>query len=867
MKNLSKYMLGAGLLCLTLGGIATAETINKQNWGDFKLWIDPGHSGHENTGLYGYSEAQKVLRVGLATRDFLMTYTTADTSLIHMTRDDDNDNVSLEERSDMANAWGADFFYSIHSDAGAPSENSTVTLFGGWKLNGEYIEKTPHGGKAMGDILCPNLTSVMYNTTTRGNYYDRVFYNGDIDTHENQYPYLSVNRRTNMASILSEGGYHTLPMQQSLNMNDSYKHLEAFGTFRSIMQYRGLTRPDKVMLAGVVKNSENDQPINGVQVTVDGKTIVTDTYESLFSQYVKNPDLVHNGFFLYEDLTPGKQYTVNYHVAGYPDTTLTVTMKSDPQGLSGDNVTWANIYLTSSAPAIVASNSIVNPEEVNTLKGMTITFSRKMDRASVEKAFTIDNGGKVTLSWTNDYTLNVDLNQLGDYMKYTIKIDGSIAKNSQTNQFLDGDNDGKEGGDYTFTFTTIEADTEAPYVASTTPEENSTMLYTLRPVIRIEYNEELEWNEDDATDAVVVEDKDGNKLNGTLKVEVVRDATVLHYYLDNDLTRDACYKVTVKGGFKDLSGNVSEGKVFKFLSEYRTYTPGKQSSYDKNGTIDPINNVNDWFSPGGSGTSAGFTTMEDQTMVTSDFTSNSSIATSFHIHFKFDPNTTDAYWGLRCYKRNGAKYFSDGKNAVIQAYAHGDGSGVYLGHYVRSRADGASVKRWNPNQSHRGWEIYAWDLSKDSAQIVTGTTGWVKDALWMYDAFSLWKGYKSEFADEDPDDPDIQWEGDIYFDDLKYGFYGNETQTASLDDIDINTNIDDVKAASVTIRQQGGNVKVVAPDKIQAIAVYAMNGQQVLTSAPAATQASLNVSGLSAGAYVVRVVTAAKTAAQRIVVK
>ena len=37
---------------LTLGGIATAETVAKQNWGDFKLWIDPGHSKTENQGLY-----------------------------------------------------------------------------------------------------------------------------------------------------------------------------------------------------------------------------------------------------------------------------------------------------------------------------------------------------------------------------------------------------------------------------------------------------------------------------------------------------------------------------------------------------------------------------------------------------------------------------------------------------------------------------------------------------------------------------------------------------------------------------------------------------------------------------------------------
>ena len=132
MKTLSRYMMAVALGCMAIG--ASAQL--KQDWGDFKLWIDPGHSGHENTGLYGYSEAQKVLRVGLATRDFLFRYTTANETTIQMTRDDDQDNVSLDERSDMANAWGADFFYSIHSDAGS-GPNTTVTLFGGWKLNGQ----------------------------------------------------------------------------------------------------------------------------------------------------------------------------------------------------------------------------------------------------------------------------------------------------------------------------------------------------------------------------------------------------------------------------------------------------------------------------------------------------------------------------------------------------------------------------------------------------------------------------------------------------------------------------------------------------------------------------------------------------------
>ncbi|MBQ7690046.1 MAG: Ig-like domain-containing protein [Muribaculaceae bacterium] len=780
MKTLSKYMMAVALGCLAIGASAQA----KQDWGDFKLWIDPGHSGHENTGLFNYTEAQKVLRVGLATRDFLFRYTTADTTTIQMTRDDDQDYVTLDERSDMANAWGADFFYSIHSDAGS-GYNTTLFLFGGWKLNGEYIEKTPNGGKRYGDILCPNLTSVMYNTGTRGNFYDRVYYNGDVDTHENQYPYLSVNRRTNMASLLSEGGFHTQATQQGLNINEDYKHLEAFGTFRSIMEYCGLERPDQVMLAGVVTNSENGQGVDGVTVTVNGETYITDTFESTFHQYVRFDNIVHNGFFLFEDLTPGETYEITYSCPGYESATQTVTMQSDPQGLAGDNVTWGNIQLTNTMPAVVSGNTVTNPDAVNTRYDMEITFSRNMDRASVEQAFSINNNGQVTLSWDNDYTLRVKLSDLMDDMFYTITIKGDIAKNSQTGQFLDGDGDGVEGGDYVFDFITIPADVEAPYITSTTPRENETHKYNQRPVIRIEYNEELDWNEDQAIDAITVEDADGNKYEGRLTHTVVREASVLQLFLNQDLPLDKCFRVTVKGGFADLAGNVNpDGKVFKFLSEYRTQKYHEQMI----GEYVP----SDWFATvAGSGSSKGFTEAENQFYAKrTDVVYNDTVPSTMQIHYQYDPFSDEPWWGGRCYNRttDGASYPSSKtklKNAVIMAMVFGDGSEQYVGHGVRWRNDEASVKRYTRQPVVRGWEMVAWDVNNEESEIVSGTETWVTDAQWKYDAFWFWKGRIPELLDENPDlldYPASYWEGDFFLGPVYKVIFNNEEQTATLDD-------------------------------------------------------------------------------------
>ncbi|MBQ0069997.1 MAG: hypothetical protein KBT09_09660, partial [Bacteroidales bacterium] len=156
--------------------------------------------------------------------------------------------------------------------------------------------------------------------------------------------------------------------------------------------------------------------------------------------------------------------------------------------------------------------------------------------------------------------------------------------------------------------------------------------------------------------------------------------------------------------------------------------------------------------------------------------------------------TNDAYWGLRVYCKatdNGSYLTSaNSTDAVIQAYVYGDGSNMYVGHGLRMRNDGASVKRYTKQQIHRGWENVCWDVNHQECSIVSGEKTMV-EGMWKYDAFWLWKGYVADFEDEDPDFPEIAWEGDIYFDDLKYVHYNNEEQTASLDDIII-TGVDDI---------------------------------------------------------------------------
>ena len=818
-----------------------ADTKEVTGWGDFKIFIDPGHSGTENKGLWGYSEAQKVLEVAKYIREYLTTYTDVPAENIKLCRETQEESVSLTERTDMANAWGADFYYSIHSDAGgAGTPNTTVTLFGGWRKDGVEIEKTPNGGKAFGEILNPNLTGVM-RTTTRGNWYDRCYYDKSTETHTNQWPYLHVNRESNMASLLSEGGYHTIASQQQLNINQDYKKLEAFAAFQSILKYRGLNLPVQTFLTGIITNSENNVPISGATVTVGDKTYTTDTWESVFNLYTKNKDLIHNGFYLFDGIAPGTEVEVVFNAPGYDEVKKTVTIKSNLEGTSNDNVTWLDVAMTSNAPAIVSTTSIEDLNAVPNIDPVILTFSRKMDKASVESALTINNDGKIVLTWINDYTLSIDVSQLTPLASYTITIDGSIAKNSQTNQLFDGDADGVEGGNYVLTMTMAEPDTTAPVVVSTDPAVDGEVAFTLRPVIRVEFDEELESNEDKDGTCLTVEDALGNIYEGTLTHAVVREASVLHYYLKEDLPLDRCFQVTVNGGLRDASGNESSEFKFRFLSEYRGIVTTE--------VLLPLDDITGWWAPNGSGSSAGLTE-EANFFTAAAGMSYTGSGTSTKLTYDFDASNAGGLWQIREYHsaQNITKATNDG---IVSFWCYGDGSNNSISTALRVRTGGKNggIKINLKPIDFRGWRLITWDLMNDSYTAFTGEDELGAD--WRLDAFLL----KHLNTDNDPSVPQQAWKGEIYFDQLEFNkFDSNAVRTASLDDIKNPAGaVEQINVNTISAHRTGNTLNATAPVAIESINIYNAAGMRVMTATPNANTASINVGSLARGIYIAKV--------------
>lgn len=82
----------------------------------FKLFLDPGHGGTDPGAVgNGLQEKNVTLQIATRIRDIL-TAEYSNVSIL-MSRTGDQ-TVSLTERTDAANAWGANYFLSIHINAG-----------------------------------------------------------------------------------------------------------------------------------------------------------------------------------------------------------------------------------------------------------------------------------------------------------------------------------------------------------------------------------------------------------------------------------------------------------------------------------------------------------------------------------------------------------------------------------------------------------------------------------------------------------------------------------------------------------------------------------------------------------------------------
>ena len=184
-----------------------------------KIFIDQGHNPRNpNAGAEGngYYEQDITYEVGVLLADLLRANPNFEVRLSRNSPDEilgTSVATSLKARTDAANAWGADYFISLHTNASSnPSATGTEAF--------AFSESSP--AFALGEDI---LTALSAATSLR-------------DRGMKVRSGLYVLRKTTMPSVLLELGFITNP--RDARLMSEQPELFASGIYQGILNYFGL---------------------------------------------------------------------------------------------------------------------------------------------------------------------------------------------------------------------------------------------------------------------------------------------------------------------------------------------------------------------------------------------------------------------------------------------------------------------------------------------------------------------------------------------------------------------------------------------------------------------------------------------------
>jgi N-acetylmuramoyl-L-alanine amidase len=256
----------------------------------WKFCVDPGHGGAEMgaVGPTGLLEKDVNLQVAFALKGMLES----EGAEVLMTRQDDSA-VSITQRWQMANAWGANRFISIHHNAESDrSINYTVTLVA-VNASQESLE------------LANSVQAELAGEFGLGN--SGVW----------KVSYVGVLNNTTMPAILTEASFISNPEQEQRLRNPSYLEREAMAIMR------GIHMPSSISF---VLPQENRMSWGAIDVEL----------QLLGEESVNRVELVVNGNIIQSRTS--KPFTFQVDTSGYKDGTYTLQAVAWYQGGSRSSI-------------------------------------------------------------------------------------------------------------------------------------------------------------------------------------------------------------------------------------------------------------------------------------------------------------------------------------------------------------------------------------------------------------------------------------------------------------------------------------------------------------------------------------------------
>ena len=725
-----KTIFNIFVILIVLTSQLPAQVTGLSGW---NIYLDPGHSQKENMGIYGYSEAERNLRVALRLREMLLETTDIDT--VFISRTTDFQQVALSQRTSHANSVGASWFHSIHSDAAASTTaNSTLLLWGQYR-NGQ--EKNPNGGKAMSDIMIDVLTRGM-RTNTRGSIGDCSFYGCSGNG-----PYLSVNRNSSMPSELSEAGFHTNPRQNQLFMGDRWKILEAKTFYWSILKFFGIEQPTEGIVSGVISDIETGVPANGVVVTIENQKDTTDTYESLFHKYTNDPNLLHNGFYYIANL-PNQNLQIITKSEFYYSDTLEITP-------SETFFTFKDFRLINKVPPTVISSEPENGEiNVEPWDDITLKFSRKMNHQTVMENLEITPNVNYSVIWSYGYSkLVIKMDTLSYVTEYTVKIPAT-ARDRYDHPF-DGNGDGVGGDDYILTFVTGSEDREAPNVVALYPligAENVEAPF----IINMVFDERINPNSitDDNFKLKCV--PTAKYVKGNFSHHYINERSVMSFFPTDEILPSTQYAARLFSGVTDVFGNATDQyETFSFQTTDKQFEKNKIDLFESSF-------LSNWWAPTRSPQTVGVISSSTYITVNQDQVNLlSQSSSSLQLNYGWQNSATE--WFIRLYLEGGSpKNVTFDDSHILQCYVLGDGSSNKFRFCLDDKVPNSAYNNHEVSPWYIidwfGWKLVSWDLREG----LTGT--WLGDGnldgTLRFDSFQ----FTHEVGDTES--------GTLIFDDLQF---------------------------------------------------------------------------------------------------
>ena len=266
-------------------------------------------------------------------------------------------NKALSTICSEAENYGADYYISIHSNAGPEGElggangkfaNYPVILYRGY--TGEpKVKKSDVMSKACVARLYEAFWTKPATPNGGGGPEPTTYYSpsnprvvGDLSFYETSstYGYLGALKHE-IPGFLSEGYFHTYSPARHRALNPEWCRQEGIRYFRGIQDYYGKSGETVGYIMGYVRSKtekfshkyyipytgSNDAylPINGAKVVLRNaanEVIKTNCYHHV-KRFLKDQDYYttdhnYNGVFVFENLAPGK-YTISVHANGYKD--------------------------------------------------------------------------------------------------------------------------------------------------------------------------------------------------------------------------------------------------------------------------------------------------------------------------------------------------------------------------------------------------------------------------------------------------------------------------------------------------------------------------------------------------------------------